>query len=224
MRLADNAGHSMLPLCGGSPQEVRKEPSPARLPAGRASRPPGAPAPPAIWGSAGSRPDRRRKAGILGWARDPVLLVSRPSALSPGDSGSRKGPRYWGGSGGWGALISFRSGGHSLSSLANQTLGGPEAARGLAGVRRRGPGCPAPPSAFPASAAPTPAQAALSRRGREAVAAPQSCLCAPRPPQDPLTSASVTSPAGPATDCCAPWRPNAVRARMRAPPSRALFP
>lgn len=82
---------------------------------------PGAPAPPAIWGSAGSRPDRQRKAGILGWARDPVLLVSRPSALSPGGSGSRKGPRYWGGSGGWGALISFRSGGRSLSSLAKHS-------------------------------------------------------------------------------------------------------
>lgn len=48
---------------------------------------------PRIWGTARSRPGR--KAGILGWVRDPVL-ASRPSALSLGGSGSRKRPEELG--------------------------------------------------------------------------------------------------------------------------------
>lgn len=84
---------------------------------------------------------------------------------------------------------------------------------------------PYPPTrpALSASAAPTPAQAALSRRGRGAAAALQSCLCARRPPQDPMTSASATGPAGPSTGCCALWRPKAEELAWEPRPARAFY-
>lgn len=132
--------------------------------------------------------------------RDPgvgqrVLFLSW--ALSPR---GRKGLRNWGGDRGWGGIYLLPM--RPLQPLISCQHSGPGP---LADWQVCGGGVWVPGPHLAVSAAPTPAQDALSCGGRAAPAVPQSSLCARRPPLYPVTSAPVRRPLGPSAGCGALW-------------------
>lgn len=145
------------PLCVRFPQEERKEPSPVPASCWAGITTGGHRCPSHISGAQwGPDLTAEGRQGSRGWARGPVLVIGPQSSRQerPGELGRRQG---------------LGRGGHSspsdVAAAASHLLPAlrARASRGLAGVRRRGLG-PRPP--LPVSAAPTPAQDALSCGGR----------------------------------------------------------
>lgn len=194
-----NASPSMVSLCKVSPSGQRKEPSP--VPAScRAGITPRKPLPPAHLRTTRSRPEPLQE------ARDPVLLVGRPSqAEVPGKArGTEEG-----------ALMAFRQG---RPAGASYLLPGwsPCGGGALAGVWRRGPESPTqplPPRLHGADPGPPSARAALSGPGAEP-RPPHKAVFVPRGLRGgPVTSAFVTDPAEPSKAAAPPGG----RRRRRGP-------